>query len=386
MAHRDDESTVIHPEVLTLHWEGPPAVVPPPDARFSTREEREEAFVAQRESDFQEMRRGDQGARLWSEIRDEAQRRGDAELWSRKLHAYWWVKLRSAGTAGDYARQEDLNHATVRTWIRDVAKLAYQVGYRLHEDKLVLVGEAPRELDRLRALVNEDASSPAARAELLAVEARFRGRDPYFHLNEGHILRSHCRLRASDETLREGLTIAEAPRVRALLWNARGQTYWDCEPGSDHPLPDFLGRAERAFRRAAALDPSTYFALVNLAQLAVDGGDLKRAEYWIGELTLARKQMGEDMQDELAKYLDQAEWTTPVEGKRFWRSGPARWIERAVARGIVPLLLLVALLGALLQHASAAPGDETAIAAYAGGRGGGGGGKSGAGGNLTVAG
>ena len=71
----------------------------------------------------------------------------------------------------------------------------------------------------------------------------------------------------------------QAAGVRSLLWNARGQTFWDCDADSSHPLPDHLERTEQAFRRAAALDPSHYFAFVNLAQLAVDAKDTKRAEY-----------------------------------------------------------------------------------------------------------
>jgi hypothetical protein len=369
VAHPEDESTVIQPETFTLHWEGPPQATPPAQAALGTREEREAAFLAEREQDFRELRRGEQGARLWDQIREEARRRGDAELWTRRLHAYWWVKLRSAGTAGDYARREDVNHATVRTWIRDVAKLAYQVGYRLHEDKLVLVGEAPAGLNRLRELVNRDAGTSEALAALHDAEPEFRGHDPYFHLNEGHILRSRGQLRGSDATLREGLTIAEAPRVRSLLWNARGQTLWDCVPESDHPLPDHLERAELAFRRAATLDATTYFPFVNLVHLAVDARDLKRAEYWIGELSAARKHMGETMQRELAKYLDGAEWSHSVEGNRFWRSGPAKWIERLVG-GIVPLLVLAALFCAAPQQAeTATPDDASQIVALSGCRG-----------------
>ena len=364
MSRREDESTIVHPEVFTLHWEGPEKVSPPPEVKFATRQEAEDAFFSEREREFQEIRRCERGEILWAQIEDEAKRRGDAELWSRKLHAYWWVKLKTRGNAGDYARQEDVNHATVRTWIRDVSKLAYQVGYRLHEDKLVLVGAAPVELQRLRQLVNRDASTPEAWAELHAVESRFRGRDPYFHLNEGHILRSRGRLRESDETLKEGLTIAEALPVRSLLWNARGQTLWDCEPGSDHPVPDPLEQAEQAFRRAVALDQSTYFPFVNLTQMAVDAGDTKRAEYWVGELGAVRKNMGEEMQDELAKYLDQAEWSGPVEGMRFWSSGPAKWIRQAMVRGIVPLLLLAMLVAAPLQHAAAYADEAPDRVAY----------------------
>ena len=323
MAQSHDDPIVARSEIVTLHWEGPPAEVPAPEHHFpNSPEEERAALEAEREREFREIARTRQGREIWQQIRSEAGRRGAAELWRQKLHAYWWVKMKSEGSAGDYARRFDLNHATVRTWISEVAKLAYQVGYRLHEDRLVLVGEAPPELKRLRELVNRDAASPQASAELRRVAARFRGEDPYFHLNEGHVLRALGRLRASDATLADGLTIAEAPRVRSLLWNARGQTYWDCTAGSDHPLRDHLMRAEKAFRRAVVLDQSTFFPFVNLAQLAVDAGDEKRCEYWIAELTAARRGMTEAMKNDLARYLHETEWTRSVEPRRFWRSGP----------------------------------------------------------------
>ena len=255
--------------------------------------------------------------------------------------------MNAEGTARDYAERHDVNHATVRTWIADVAKLAYQVGYRLHEDKLLLVGDAPPELKHLRELVNGDAASDEAAAELERVAPDFRGLEPYFHLNEGHVLRAVERLRDSDETLREGLTVAEAPSVRALLWNARGQTFWDCEPASSHPLDDYLERAEMAFRRAAVLDQSAYFPFVNLAHLAADAGDVRRCEYWVGELAVARKRMQEPMKIALGEYLDTAEWTRPVEQKRFWRSGPAKWIRQGVRRGALALIAAIGIAGAL---------------------------------------
>jgi hypothetical protein len=251
----------------------------------------------------------------------------------------------------------------VRTWIADVAKLAYEVGYRLHEARLLLVGEAPAALDRLRALVNAEPDSSRAWRELRRLEVEFRGRDAYFHLNEGHVLRAHGRLRHSDATLREGLTIAEARRTRALLWNARGQTFWDCEPASEWPLDHPLEHARRAFRRAAAVDPGCYFPFVNLAQLAVDAGDLRRAEYWVGELGSARKQMQGEMKTDLAHYLDGAEWSGVVERTRWWQSGPARWIREAARAGT--LALAATLLGGLLWSAPAsgdpAPEDLSAV-------------------------
>lgn len=345
MAH--SEESMAQPEVVTLHWEGPSRVEPPPEHRFpDSPEEWRAALEQERERELAEIARTRQGSEIWEQIQSEAARRGDDELWKRKLHAYGWVKMTCEGTAGDYARRYRANHATVRTWIAEVAKLAYQVGYRLHEDRLVLVGEAPAELARLRRLVNEDASSVQASVELRRVAPRFRGEDPYFHLNEGHVLRALGQLRASDDTLREGLTIAEAPRVRSLLWNARGQTLWDCTADSDHPLRDHLTRAEKAFRRAAVLDQSTFFPFVNLAQLAIDSGDEKRCEYWMGELQSARKRMNDAMKDELAKYLTDAEWTRPVEEKRFWKAGPAKWIAEALRHGVLALMAL--LLGAAL--------------------------------------
>ena len=350
-----EDSTIAQPEVLTLHWEGPQVSEPPPEHRFPQSEaEARSACDIALQRDFSALRRSRQGREIWQRIGLEAERRGDRTLWQRKLQAYWWVKMRSEGSAGDFAKRYDLNHATVRTWIADVAKLAYEVGYRLHEDRLALVGEAPPELQRLRELVNADAGSDEAAAELAVVAPVFRGEEPYFHLNEGHVLRAQGRLEASDLTLREGLSLAEAWPLRALLWNARGQTWWECKPGSSHPLRDYLGRAERAFRRAAVLDPSVFFPFVNLAQLAMDAGDEKRCAYWMGELSSARRKMSEAMQDDLARYLREAEWTRPVEERRFWRNGPSRWIREGFAKGVLVAAILVSLLSTLLVTPSTA--------------------------------
>ena len=382
MIRSEDDPSVVHPEVLTLHWEGPAQVESPPELRFpDSDEERREALARERERELAEIRRSDQGRAIWLQIEGEARRRGDPKLWERKLHAYGWVKMHARGSAADYARRYDVNHATVRTWIADVAKLAYEVGYRLHEDRLLLVGEAPVGLKRLRELVNADAASAEAWQALAETEAEFRGEDPYFHLNEGHVLRARKELRASDATLREGLTIAEARRVRALLWNARGQTFWDCTPRSSWPLPDAVERASRAFRRAVALDPTSYFPFVNLAQLAVDEDDLRRAEYWVGELSAARKRMDDAMKDDLARYLRDAEWSRRVSRTRFWRSGPARWI-RELGRAAAVALLLVGGLAASSVPAAAradeAPSIERTRAPEAPAR------RGGAGGNCSI--
>jgi hypothetical protein len=382
VAHENDDGSIAHPEIFTLHWEGPLRVTAPPEVEF-TNGAAEASRAAERERELAELRRTEKGKALWAQIQQEARRRGDEALWRRKLHAYYWVKLNVQGNAGDYARVHRVNHATVRSWISDVAKLAYQVGYRLHEDKLLLVGEAPAGLERLRRLVNRDAASPEAWQALVDAEGEFRGEDPYFHLNEGHILRAHHRLRESDATLTEGLTIAEAHGVRALLWNARGQTLWDCGPDSDHPLPDHLERAERCFRRAAALDPSAYFPFVNLAQMAVDAGDTKRAEYWVGELTAAHKRMDEKMQRGLVRYLDQAEWTGPVEEQRFWKNGPRKWLREAAKKGFLPVLALILMVGLTMQPASGGEVNVQGVDTVAHGGGGrsGGSANSGAGGN-----
>jgi hypothetical protein len=382
VAQSHDDPIVARSEIVTLHWEGPPAAVPPPEHRFpDSPEEERAALEAEREREFCEIARTRQGREIWQQIRKEAGRRGTDSLWRRKLHAYWWVKMKSEGSAGDYARRFDLNHATVRTWISEVAKLAYQVGYRLHEDRLVLVGDAPPELKRLRELVNRDAASPQASAELRVVAPRFRGEDPYFHLNEGHVLRALGKLRASDATLGAGLTIAEARSVRSLLWNARGQTYWDCTASSDYPLRDHLVRAEKAFRRAAVLDRSTFFPFVNLAQMAVDAGDEKRCEYWLGELSAARKGMTDAMKDDLARYLHEAEWTRPVEEQRFWKNGPTKWIREALRKGALALLALAILIAALATPPASAqaPPDRAPDSIEHGGHRGGH--NSGAGGN-----
>lgn len=385
MAHQHDDGGIAHPEVLTLHWEGPSPVEDPPEYVFPGSPEEARAVRArERASELQEIRRCREARELWAQIASEAVQRGDPKTWGRKLHAFWWVKMRARGTARDYAGRFDLNHATVRSWIADVAKLAYQVGYRLHEDKLLLVGEAPEGLARLRALVNADAASEDAAKALREAEVEFRGRDPYFHLNEGHVLRARGDLRGSDETLKEGLAIAEAPRVRSLLWNARGQTLWDCTPGSSYPLADALVQAEMCFRRAALLDRSTWFPFVNLAQLAVDAGDAKRAEYWIGELAVARKGMDDEMKTGLAEYLAQAEWTTPVEQRRFWRKGPMKWIVEAfgkAALAVAVVALVIGLAGGPARALADADAPPGAPVENGGGRDGGSGSNSGAGGN-----
>ncbi len=355
----DDEGDVVQPEIFTLHWEGPARATEPVEPGFGSADEEREAFAGECSRRMAQLHRCARGQVLWRQVAEEAGRRGDRGLWERKLHAYGWVKLRDLGSARDYAERNDLNHATVRAWISDVARLAYEVGYRLHEDRLLLVGEAPEGLAALRSAVNRDAASAEAWEAVRAAEGEFRGRDPYFHLNEGHVLRARGRLRASDATLKEGLTIAEAPSVRSLLWNARGQTFWDCGPRSDWPLPDPLERADRAFRRAAALDASKYFPFVNLAHLAVDAGDLRRAEYWVGELATARRRMGESMLVDLARYLDQAEWRPAVEETRCWRAGPARWIAAAARKGLLALLLAAFLaLGVQVGSARAAEPDR----------------------------
>ncbi len=149
MSVHDEGSTVAHPEVVTLHWEGPATVVPPCEPAFADSEnELQGALADQMRRDVQEIRTSERGQALWQQIQNEAGSRGDVELWRRKLHAYGWVKMEVVGTAGDYARRFGVNHATVRSWIHDIGKLAYEVGYRLHEDKLLLVGDAPEALRR----------------------------------------------------------------------------------------------------------------------------------------------------------------------------------------------------------------------------------------------
>lgn len=363
MAQACDESVVMQPEILTLHWEGPRRCEPAPEHRFP--DSRDEANASQREefeSELAEIERSRQGSEIWRQIESAASTRGDRDLWRRKLHAYGWVKMNAEGNAREYALRHDLNHATVRTWIADIAKLAYQVGYRLHEDRLLLVGAAPAELAKLRELVNADAASEAASRELHRVAPRYRGEDPYFHLNEGHVLRAMGSLRESDATLREGLTVAEPPNMRALLWNARGQTFWDCDASSSYPLRDHLALAEKAFRRAAVLDHATYFPYVNLAQLAADAGDDRRCEYWVGELAAARKRMEPEMKRALGEYLRDAEWTRKLQQRRFWRGGPAKWMRETARRSAMLLLAVVALAGGLtIDAVDAAASPQSAL-------------------------
>jgi len=348
VSHPEDPH-IVYPQVFTLHWEGPDQTVPAPD---------ELAPETERAPPPDRGARADRAEALWQEIQREASQRGDPKLWERKLAAYHFVKLDARGNAADFARKEKLNHATVRGWIHEVSRIAYRVGYRLHEDRLLLVGEARPELDWLRLLVRENAASAGAWRELRRLAPRYSGEDPYFHLNEGHVLRARGALAASDETLKEGLAIAEARPLRSLLWNARGQTFWDCSPGSNHPLHDHVARAERAFRRAVILDQATYFPYVNLAQIAADEGDLRRAEYWVGELAQARKSMDDEMRDDLARYLDQADWRDQSEPLRFWKSGPARWIKEAAKKGVLALAL-----GALLALLLTPPAAVHAISA-----------------------
>ncbi len=393
---RADDRVLVQPEVLTLHWEGPPAFEVPREPGFpGSPDEERERLAAERERELRELEHSEHGRALWEQIEREAGAKGDTELWRRKLHAYWWVKLRAEGTAASYARIHGQNHATVRAWIADVAKLAYQVGFRLHEDRLVLVGTAAPGLKRLRELVNRNPGAPETWSALGEAAPRHRGEDPYFHLNEGHVLRAHGRLRESDATLREGLTIAEAACIRSLLWNARGQTFWDCSASSSWPLADPHARAEKAFRRAAAVDPASFFPLVNLAHLAVDAGDERRCEYWLGELAAARKKMEPEMQLELARYLSETEWSGVVAPTRCWRAGPQKWIAEAARRGLLVLLAVAGLAGLLapapavasdlpsLARGSLRGGPETVAHDGSGGGGGDGGGDadSGAGGN-----
>lgn len=374
---RARERIQVQPEILTLHWEGPPAFEPAREPGFpGSSEEAGERLAAERERELRELERSERGRALWEQIEREAAARGDTGLWRRKLHAYLWVKLRAEGTAASYARLHGQNHATVRAWIADVAKLAYQVGYRLHEDRLVLVGEAAPGLKRLRELVNRDPGGAETLAALREAELLYRGEDPYFHLNEGHVLRALGGLRESDGTLCEGLTIAEAGCVRSLLWNARGQTFWDCAPESSWPLADHLARAERAFRRAAAVDPASFFPYVNLAHLAIDAGDERRCEYWIAELGAARRKMEPEMQCELARYLSEVEWSGAVERTRFWRAGPQKWIAELGRRGALLLAALAALV-ALAAPPAALADERPPVPAVARG----GGGAGGAGGN-----
>ncbi len=361
MSNSSDDTQVAYPEVFTLHWEGPTQTVDEASTAFPRcDEERASRRESEVDAERGERRARDRGQALWDQIRAEATRRGDPALWEQRLEAFRWVKLEAQGNANEYARERDLNHATVRTWIADVAKLAYQVGFRLHEDRLLLVGEAPAALDRLRRLVNGDAGSEAAWRELLALEDEFRGVDAYFHLNEGHVLRARGALTASDDTLREGLTLAEARRLRALLWNARGQTFWDRGPDSPEPLGDYLERSEWAFRRAAVLDGGLYFPFVNLTHLALEAGDTRRAEYWLGELATARKTMDDTMKDDLAHYLREAPWAGAVDATPLWKKGPARWIREGAKRGAAVVAALLIAAGALGYATSAsAAGEDT---------------------------
>ena len=90
----------------------------------------------------------------------------------------------------------------------------------------------------------------------------------------------------------------------------------------------------------------------------MDAGDEKRCTYWMGELTNARRRMSEAMQDDLSRYLREAEWTRPVESRRFWRNGPGRWIREALAKGV----LTAAVLASVVSFALAAPASAESLA------------------------
>jgi len=127
VAHDNDDGNVAHPEVFTLHWEGPRSAIDPEDVEFPASGDDESARDSALERELAQLRRSETGRALWDQIEREAAGRGDTELWRRKLHAYAWVKMYAQGTAGEYAHSHSANHATVRSWISDVAKLAYRI-------------------------------------------------------------------------------------------------------------------------------------------------------------------------------------------------------------------------------------------------------------------
>ena len=115
MAQSHDDAIVARSEVMTLHWEGPPRAEVPEEPAFPGSDvERREARERERERELREVQRTQQGQAIWGQIEKEAKRRGDAKVWERKLHAYAWVKMAARGTAADYARRYEVNHATVR--------------------------------------------------------------------------------------------------------------------------------------------------------------------------------------------------------------------------------------------------------------------------------
>jgi hypothetical protein len=113
----------------------------------------------------------------------------------------------------------------------------------------------------------------------------------------------------------------------------------------------------------------------------MDAGDEKRCEYWVGELSAARKAMTDVMKDDLARYLHETEWTRPVEQRRFWKNGPSKWIREALRKGALAVLALAMLIAALATPPASAqvPPGRTPDSIEHGGRRGGN--NSGAGGN-----
>src|SRR5262245_26247826 len=86
---RAQDRVLVQPEVLTLHWEGPPPFEAPREPGFpGSADEERERLAAERDRELRELARSEQGRALWEQIEREAGARGDTDLWRRKLHAY----------------------------------------------------------------------------------------------------------------------------------------------------------------------------------------------------------------------------------------------------------------------------------------------------------
>ena len=95
-----DDVVVAQPEILTLHWAGPPPSEAAPDHRFpDSPDETHELRRAEFERELCEIERSRQGSEIWSQIEREAASRGDYALWRRKLQRESVASSGSVNTA-----------------------------------------------------------------------------------------------------------------------------------------------------------------------------------------------------------------------------------------------------------------------------------------------
>src|SRR5262245_24332109 len=75
---RANDRDVVQPEVLTLHWEGPPPFEAPREPGFpGSADEERERLVAERERELRELERSEQGRARWARMEREAGGEGE---------------------------------------------------------------------------------------------------------------------------------------------------------------------------------------------------------------------------------------------------------------------------------------------------------------------